>query len=209
MKKYLPPGNPSQVLVQIRSAFIGIVPNEIYYPVLNPDYDPVAANAAMQFDLLRKKLAQADNEEAKKGIEEKIESAKKGLEDSRDNIKTEIKRKEDIYSKAVAKRDAAKKEWDDAQKKLDDLGPPAADEDDKKETERKTATENAQAKRGSYQRAEADAVLRKKLWTTNPMNSRDLEGRLNNPLPSSPGTAEQYIKQKLQNFSVPSCWMIC
>jgi phage tail sheath protein FI len=181
-------------------AFIGIVPNEIYYPVLNPDYDPVAANAAMQFDLLRKKLEEADNEEAKKGIEEKIESAKKGLEDSRDNLKTEIKRKEDIYSKAVAKRDAAKKEWDDAQKKLDDLAPPAADEDDKKKTERKTATENAQAKRGSYQRAEADADLKKKALDDQSDELRDLEGRLNNPLPSSPGTAEQYIEAEITEF---------
>lgn len=175
-------------------AFIGIVPSEIYYPVLNPDFDPVAANAAMHFDLLRKKLDEADNEETKRGIEEKIEGAKKGLEDSRDNLKTQIKHQEDIYNKAVTKRDAAKKEWDDAQKKLDDLGS-AANEDDKKK-----AADNAYAKRGSYQKAEADVDLKKKALDDQSDELKDLEARLNNPPPSSSGTAESYIETEITEF---------
>jgi phage tail sheath protein FI len=181
-------------------AFIGIVPDEIYYPVLNPDYDPVAANAALQFDLLRRELAESDDEETKREITGKIEEARKDLEVSRNNLSNQLRHKEDVYNKAVVKRDAALKESDDAQKKLDDLGPPTATEDDKKKAERQTATGNAQTKRAAYERAETDVANKKKALDEQSDELTDIENKLKNEPSSLPENAGPYVEAELADF---------
>jgi phage tail sheath protein FI len=186
------------------AAFIGIVPNKIYYPVPNPDYDPVASSAAMRLDVLlieRGKLEASDNEKLE-AVNKRIEEQQQILTTTRDNLQREVTQKKDGYTRAITKRDAAKGGLEAAQKTLGDLGAPASSDDDAKKTERRTAESNVNAKRIVLQRAEEDATSKKDALDAKSDELKDLEDKLA-ASPQSPPTTNTtpYIETEITEYA--------
>jgi Bacteriophage tail sheath protein len=70
-------------------AFLGIVPDVIYYPEPNPDYDPVLAQAALRLATLRAQL-QGATEEDRTRIEREMATARQRMESDIARLTREI-----------------------------------------------------------------------------------------------------------------------
>jgi len=90
------------------AAFIGIVPDTIYIPVPNPDYDPVAAKAALQLATLRRLQAgQNQDAVALADIESGIDNASTQLRQRLGDIEASLRSaKDDLPNKQQAATDA-------------------------------------------------------------------------------------------------------
>jgi phage tail sheath protein FI len=190
------------------TAFIGIVGDEIYYPVPNLDYDPVAAGAAVRLGRLfaeRGRLEASDKSEDKDeelgALDGKIGKERAILDASVSTLQRDVKSKEESYNKSVAKRDKAKADSDAAKAKLDELGKAVEGEDDAKKSARVAAEANARGKDHLYQQAEEDVDKKKKAWDEKADELQNLEDDIKSVPPEGAAVnKEQYVEKGYEDY---------
>jgi phage tail sheath protein FI len=86
-------------------AFLGIVPDVIYYPEPNPDYDPVLAQTAIRLETLRGQLEGATDEDRTR-IERELATARQRLESGIAILRREIADLDDQISQLAAEEES-------------------------------------------------------------------------------------------------------
>ncbi|WON73508.1 phage tail sheath C-terminal domain-containing protein [Nitrosospira sp. Is2] len=182
------------------AAFIGIVPDTIYYPVPNPDYDPVAADAALRLKLLlieKGKLEASDNEQDKKQLETvdtEIAKVRSDLEETLARLRRELTGLE-------TKRTKAEQDFHDAEKALTDLGPETDSENDDQKAKRRAANLKVTAKRGAF--AEAGTKVTEKQQALNDASVRLKDSEkvaTSSPTSTSETKAGPLIQQEITEY---------
>jgi len=106
--------------------FIGIVPKTIYIPVPNPDYDPVAARAALELDAVAARRAQLEPDKATHtgeiaDLDEREHDAATELRGAVQRLNATLDTLQKNLTTALNAVKAAEKEQGDAEARLKDL----------------------------------------------------------------------------------------
>jgi phage tail sheath protein FI len=137
------------------AAFIGIVPDTIYIPVPNPDYDPVAAKTAMQLTILRglQKDAEGKKDLARLAdIKSKIQGSTDSLKQRLNQIDTDLKQANDDLPEAQKAEQDAQKALDQAN---DELAQAMAQPEPEQEEDKKKRTADIGQKKQALKKAQA------------------------------------------------------
>ncbi len=78
--------------------FIGVIPDEIQYPVHNPDYDPVLAQLVLKVNDLKAKGAEVSADDSK-SLEQKLKNIDDGIAKLTADIEAKVKDKKDDEDK--------------------------------------------------------------------------------------------------------------
>jgi phage tail sheath protein FI len=103
--------------------FIGIVPDIIYCPEPNPEYDPVLAQAALRLAELKAQASQEAKPDAKARIQADIEAATRKLDQEIQNLQTVLTEQERNIPAQETARSSAQNALTEAEKALADFQP--------------------------------------------------------------------------------------
>lgn len=146
------------------AAFIGIVPKTIYYPVPNPDYDPVAAKAAMQLATLRELQKEAEGKkdpDRLADIKSQIQSQSAELNIRQSQLNDGLKSATDALPSAQQAEQDAQKALDAANSELTQAM--AKEEPENDEDKKKRATDILQKKQAVNRAKSAHEATSKEL----------------------------------------------